>query len=233
MNISLEILHDLKLYNPANQKIRLGRNTDGGYVIVGGYDYDYLISGGIGGDVSFEIDFIKTYPKVQGLIFDGTVNNPPKELPKEIQFIKKNVGSNNENTTDLCEYIKDYKDVFLKMDIEGGEFELLTSKFAKLLPNIKQIVFEAHYFFDIELAQKSFQNLNETHYLVHVHENNNGRLVKIQDTIYPNLLELTYIRKDCEINGLNTRNLPISGLDYPNVIGKIEHDINVYPFKWL
>jgi hypothetical protein len=229
-----EILKNLVVYNPVNKKIRLGRLQDGGYVIVDGYNYDYFISGGIGGDISFENDFIKINPNIRGLAFDGTVTAyQSQNLPKEIKFIKKNIGfDDNETTTNLHEYIKNYKNVFIKMDIEGGEWNLLRSSFSDLLLNIKQIVFEAHSIFTINNVLECLQIINKTHYLIHVHQNNNGILYEIENAKYPSLLELTYIRKDCEISGLNANNLPIEGLDFTNMPEKPEYDImNKYPFN--
>jgi hypothetical protein len=50
----------LQVYEPYQKKLRLGRNTDGGYVICDlGDDYDVFISGGINKDISFETDFPK------------------------------------------------------------------------------------------------------------------------------------------------------------------------------
>lgn len=230
--MNLEILKNLVLYNPVNKKIRLGRQMDGGYVIVDGYNYDYFISAGVGSNISFEIDFLNRCDNIYGVIFDGTVNEP-KHLPKQLKFIRKNIGINNdEYTTDLKEYVNSRKDIFIKMDIEGYEWDWLLS-FSELFPKIKQLVFEGHRFFNNiynTKILKSLQTLNKTHYLVHVHENNNNeKLVNIQNLMYPCLLELTFIRKDCEINGFNTLDLPIFGLDFPNV-KKIEHNMNMWPF---
>ena len=233
---NFEMLKNLILYNPVNKKIRLGIHEDGGYVMIDGYDYDYFISGGVGEDISFEIDFIKKYPNMQGLIFDKSVDEPPN-LPKEIKFIKKNIGfDNNETTTNLTEYIKGYENVFIKMDVEGGEWNLLRSPFSESLINVKQMIFEAHHFFGVfsDNALECLKIINKTHYLVHVHQNNNGVPFDIGNITYPSLLELTFIRKDCEINGVNTSNLPIEGLDFTNMPGKPEYDImNKYPFKHL
>ena len=74
--------------------------------------------------------------------------------------------------------------------------------------------------------------LNSTHYLVHVHENNNCLdFIKIGDYMYPQTLELTYIRKDCQIDGLNKYDIPIPNIDFPNTTHYENHDLNFYPFK--
>ena len=231
-----KILKNLILYHPVNKKIRLGHHADGGYVIIDGYEYDYFISGGVGENITFEIDFIKRYPNIQGIIFDNTVNDTPN-LPKEVKLIKKNIGfDNTETTTNLSDYINGYNNIFIKMDVEGSEWKLLRSEFSKSLTKIKQIVFEAHHFFGVfsDIALESLEIINKTHYLVHVHQNNNGVPFQfdVGNITYPSLLELTFIRKDCEINGLNVTNLPIKDIDFTNIPGKIEYDImNNYPFN--
>ena len=235
MNID-KILKNLILYNPVNKKIRLGHQADGGYVIIDGYEYDYFISGGVGENITFEIDFIKKFPNIQGIIFDNTVDDA-LNLPKEIKLIKKNIGfDNTEITTNLSDYINGYHNIFIKMDIEGSEWKLLRSEFSKSLIKIKQIVFEAHHFFSVfsDIALESLEIINNTHYLVHVHQNNNGVPFQsdVGNIMHPSLLELTFIRKDCEINGLNVTDLPIKDIDFTNMPGKPEYDImNSYPFN--
>ena len=117
MMIDYEILNQLVVYNPINKKIRIGRNTDGGYVIVDGYDYDCLVSFGAGYDVSFDNDFMKRNPNIPGFVFDGTMDRPP-ELMEGIKYINRNVDFYNTEK----ELLKDYKNIFVKMDIEGDEW---------------------------------------------------------------------------------------------------------------
>jgi len=232
-NKNIEILENLIVYKPVNKKIRLGREGDGGYVIIDGYNYDCFISAGIANEMSFEIDFIKKYPNIYSLAFDGTIKSP--DLPKEINFFKINIGSDNtNNVTNLKEYVKDYNDVFIKMDIEGGEWDWIKG-FRDFFPKIKQIVFEAHNKFSSHVTWTSYtsvleslQILNETHYLVHIHENNHGSFENIKNKNYPNFSELTFIRK--EIRGFNTDNLPIKNLDFPTCSTMPTNDINFWPF---
>lgn len=225
-----KILENLVVYNPVNNKIRLGHLGDGGYIMIDGYDYDYFISCGIGGNVMFERDFIKMHPGINGMAFDGTINDG-KIVPQELKFIKKNIGpNNNENVTNLKEYVNDYKNIFIKMDIEGSEWGWIKS-FSDLFMNVKQLVFEAHDIFTSNNVLECFEIINKTHYLVHLHENNNGVMRNINNMLYPDLIELTFIRKDCKIDGLNMVDLPIKYLDYPNVPSKPEHDMNKWPFN--
>jgi hypothetical protein len=233
IDYNIEILKELLLYNPVNSKLRLGRNFDGGYVIIDNYDYDFLISGGVGGDVSFEIDFMKKYSNIEGVCFDGTTDKPD-DMPQQISFIKKNIAfHNSDTTTNLVEYAKNYNNIFCKIDIEGGEWNLFKSDFKHYLPNVKQLVIELHDIFDADINKlEALRLLNQTHYLVHVHANNHCQhFTTIDNRQYPVTLEFAYIRKDCEINGVNINDLPIPNIDYKNAINYSDHDINFYPFN--
>jgi hypothetical protein len=252
------ILEEMIVFKSKNPKIRIGGAQDGGYVVVSGYEYDCYLSCGIGDSVSFDNQFVNIYPNCQKYIgFDGTCNRP-YNLDSRVEFVKKNIGTDNsELLTDLKNESMDYKDIFLKMDIEGHEWNWI--KTFKDLSKFKQIVFEFHGlfdedcptggwnqnvmvkdfgtgFFDPHTILEDLKILNKTHYLVHIHGNNAG-VVKHYDGSFSDskgydewmtVGELTFIRKDCEILGLNTQKLPIEGLDFPNY----RHIPDVYINKW-
>jgi len=121
----MSVLETLTVYKAPYEKIRVGKQNDGGYVIcmLPG-DYDYLVSGGIAGDISFEQHFLDLKLASKCVAFDGTIEKLPlTEDDNRIQFIKKNIAPiNNESLTNLHEYIEPYENVFLKLDIEGHEF---------------------------------------------------------------------------------------------------------------
>ena len=143
----------LKVYN-FDKKIRCGANHDGGYVIAeleGGYDL--YISAGISDEESFSRDFINKYDMCESnsFGFDGTIDNYPYQYTNKISFIKKNINSfNDDNNTDLNFLITKYDRIFLKMDIEGGEYPWILSMSEELLQNFKQIVIEFHCITDDE-----------------------------------------------------------------------------------
>jgi hypothetical protein len=224
-NNDLAILQNLIMHKPVNAKTRLGIERDGGYVIVDGYDYDFIISGGVGPDISFEFDFMKKYD-INGVIFDSE-NYSHIAFPDKMIYFNKNIDSTN----NLLEYVQKYKNIFLKLDIEGGEWNILNSPFVDYLNNIKQIVIEVHNIFTHPTALECLKNLSKTHHIVHVHENNNCHsFIPIGENNYPNTIELTYLRKDCHVIGLNDIHLPIQGIDFPNANYE-NHNLNFYPFN--
>ena len=227
----------LKVYKFDN-KCRCGRNTDGGYVIAElKGDYDCYISAGVSNEESFSRDFINKYNmhKYNSFGFDGTISCYPYEYTTNITFIKKNINSfTDSNNTDLSNLINLYNNIFLKMDIEGGEYKWLSSINENQLIRFKQIVIEFHGITDDSWGSnyynkvKCLEKLSNTHYIVHAHSNNFGPVVNN----IPHVIELTYVNKRC-LNftpELNTYPLPSPGLDFPNNENSPDHDLNCYPF---
>lgn len=225
-------------------KMRLGSKFDGGYVIalLPG-DYDCYISAGVFNEESFSRDFINKYnmDKYNSYAFDGTIDKYPWEFTKNITFIKKNIDSYSDDKHGNLSYlISKYSNIFLKMDIEGGEFPWLLSLTEENLNSFKQIVMEIHGInddsFNCNYDNKinCLQKLSNTHYLVHAHGNNHGKLTGN----IPNVIELTYIRKNLYKDPLelNKNKLPNEILDYvcdylnPS---NPEVDLNFPPFVYL
>lgn len=224
-----------------NSKIRLGNNIgDGGYIIglLENNNYDFYISAGVNDEESFSRDFINkfNFNKHNCQAFDGTIENYPIHYTNKITFIKKNIGKyNTSTTTNLHNILDNYNNIFIKMDIEGHEYDWISTLNKSQLNNIKQLVLEVHGVYDdswdMPLKNKinCFNKLNETHYLIHVHGNNHGG---INDYNIPETLELTYIRKNTipYLPELNKTSLPDKTLDTPNGTHKDDYDLNFYPF---
>ena len=218
--------------------VRVGPNEDGGYIIADGFDYDLFISCGIANDIRFEESFLDIH-KTRCIAFDGTISSFPSHTHKNsMEWISKNIGfSNTEKTTNLKEYIQNNNKIFLKMDIEGSEFNWLGSMSETELEKFSQIVLEVHWPFDI-YRSNMLKKLNKTHYIIHIHGNNycdrdipkhlpSGRTydgtVIINNNIMPEIklpevFEVTYINKklcDNLLVRMNEIKFPTI-LDYPN-----------------
>jgi len=226
----------LKVYDFKN-KIRLGVNSDGGYVIGDVVGYDCYISAGVSNEESFSRDFIKRFSmnKFNSYAFDGTIDNYPYQYTKDITFIKKNIATyRSKSKANLSQLINHYDNIFLKMDIEGCEYDWLLSLNSENLNKFKQIVIEFHGINDDSYGTKHdkkiecFKLLSNTHYIIHAHGNNYGGT----KNDIPDVIELTYLRKDyfLEEPKLNTRKLPIQNLDFPCKTNAIDYSLNFYPF---
>jgi hypothetical protein len=229
---------DLLKVHHFDNKIRNGIDSDGGYVFGElNEKYDCYISAGISDEESFSRDFINKYnmDKYNSYGFDGTIQNYPYNYTDKITFIKKNINNfNDDSNTNLSDLINKYNNIFLKMDIEGGEYPWLLSIDEILLDKFKQIVIEFHGITNngwgckYEDKIKCLQKLANTHYIIHAHGNNNGPVVnKI-----PDVIELTYVNKKYfdTVPELNKQNLPIKNLDYSNRINVSDINLNCYPF---
>jgi FkbM family methyltransferase len=148
-----------------------------------------------------------------------------------ITFIKKYIGSINQNNfTNLHDVIDKYNNIFVKMDIEGGEIEWLKSLNETHLNKFSQIAIEFHNPFTSKEIM-AFEKLNKTHVLVHFHANNCCGVRIHKGVKIPNIFECTYIHKKYYIGPykLNNENIPGS-LDMKNVLDKDEIIIDYKPF---
>jgi hypothetical protein len=161
----------LTVYEIENNLIRVGPNADGGYVIAEGFSYEHFISCGIANDLRFETAFMDHYSINYCLAFDGTIDRLP-EHHHSIEWINKNIGYiNSKKITNLRDYLQGKKNIFMKMDIEGSEFNWIDSMSIEELEKFSQIVIEIHWPFD-KYSFSMLKKLTLTHYCVHIHGNN-------------------------------------------------------------
>ena len=231
-SVTKELLYKCLTLYKAENLIRVGKSNDGGYIISDIGKYDILLSGGIGGDISFEKAFTEKY-NTKCVAFDGENIKDSSNVcknEKNILYVAKNIGNiNNDKFTNLKDYLNRFNNIFVKMDIEGGEFPFLYSLTMNELKNIKQMTFEFH-FVDIIDKWKILEKISETHYLIHFHANNNNRVVYRYDNIWvPGVFECTYIRKTDLTNIiLNDKPLPLD-IDNQNT-NSIDYMINCPPW---
>lgn len=239
--LPLEHLHFLHVYECPFRKIRLGSHGDGGFVIaeLPFTTYDCFISAGVGDNETFAADLIRKYPSLSewnSFAFDGTIDIYPHHHTTNISFIKKNISTiNSDHHTNLESLIKKHDSIFLKMDIEGSEYDWLIHLPQTYLDKFPQIVIEVHGVNDDSWdnlyvkKSTSLEKLCTNHVLVHAHGNNNsGTHLK-----YPHVLELTYVHKRYWKYlplVLNTLPLPSPNLDYKCNHEFDELDLNFPPF---
>ena len=218
-----------------DNKIRLGNQSDGGYVVADIPDYDCYISAGIGNDESFSTSVLEHFKIREAHAFDGTITSLPENCPKNMNCYQLNIGPNQTKTTaNLKRFINNHNNIFLKMDIEGAEYPWLETLSLDNLNKFKQIIIEFHSINDdgldisFDTKTKCAEKLSTTHYVIHAHGNNCCNTTEL----IPNVIEITYVRKDVigKHISFNTTPLPIENLDYPNIEYKEDIDLNFYPF---
>ena len=208
--------------------IRLGKNNDGGYLVDKNsfLNADELISFGLNDDWSFEKESLNLNSKLKIQCFDDMLDI--KFLLKKIFFnflsifYKFKIRYIEHSLINLISYIKlrnkisfkkkyihygdlnkiirksTSKNIFLKIDIEGGEYRILN----ELLINQDQIIGLVIEFHDIDLHQNKIYDFIESFKLelVHIHGNNyarndlNGDITVIELTFgkFPKILEKDY-----------------------------------------
>ena len=224
-----------------NKWCRVGRHNDGGYVICepNPDDLAALYSFGIADDVSFESYFAKVLNK-SVYMYDHTIDALPE---KHDNFLWKKLGvcgpdDDSENMMSLPEMIRNNghsgeKRLFLKMDVEGYEWEIMKNLPAEVLGQFDQIAIELHHILDPNLFSdilKSLENINSVHQLVHIHGNNAMPVYRWNNRNIPDLLEATYIRREGREFAETTRFFP-TRLDERNVIEYPEIPLGRYGGK--
>jgi hypothetical protein len=226
-----EVKELLKLRTPKNTTFkRLGSPHDGGYVVADDLSSeDYVVSFGVEGNVDFEKDLSGYGCHID--MYDYSVDKTPIDIPNS-RFFKEKIGVSADCTT-LQECLdKTDKDIFLKVDIEGSEWDVFAAATEDELNRCRQITIEAHWLQNLpydafyNAVVMALTNLRKTHTPVLLHPNNNQPLMVLGNYPVPTVFEVLYLRnssykfeKEKDLfAGLVTRNdtrFPEIGLQFP------------------
>jgi hypothetical protein len=220
--------------------IRVGHPThDGGYVFpkIAMDNAQGLLSLGINFDWSFDEHWHQLNPNHPIHGYDGTIH--PDMMPDDIKqsyynFFKDNVvhyremagGITQGNIVALDTMLNRLAcdQIFIKMDIEGAEFFMM-KHLIQFVKNITGIAIEFHHLChrrsDFENAVKMLQTQYE---IVHVHGNNGGTLKCCADNV-PDVIELTFLRKNLCRGTQRKKNFYIPELDRSNVEGYYDYEL--------
>jgi hypothetical protein len=202
-----QILQKIKPVMSPIEIIRVGPAFDSGYMVANIGKVDYLLSGGAGKNIDFELNYASKGTKVD--ICDPFVKKLPNYHPNithykvlledyDVKKYKRNLW----NFTDLTkrELVMKADVKMLKLDIEGSELNLL-SKENESLDKFNQIIIEIHKLDSILNYNDHikflilFQNLLKFHHVIHFNGNNNGFLLNFGELFIPEVFELTLLHK--------------------------------------
>lgn len=210
----------LHIYGVDNfQLVRVGGKHDGGYIMLDDFENVKLAySFGISNDVTWDKDIADR--GIDVFLYDHTIKDLPMQNER-FHFFKKGIAETDKPDgqlyslkTLICEnhHEKD-KNMILKMDIEGDEWDVLRSMEPGILKLFNQIVLELHNLtiMDDDLEVKEvLSKLNMTHAVVHVHGNNWSSALAYEQGIMPASLEVTYVNRDVYcVKELDDIELPI------------------------
>lgn len=230
----MSFLAKLQPYDVHSKKIRIGPPVDGGYVLpeIVLDQCSALFTYGVGGDTRFEEEFSKIYNK-PAYLFDHTVGTPHlATIDSNITFKPEGLGF-GEKCKDFLEHYNEFniqQDVFLKIDIEGGEFDyFLNCDIAGIASKTTGLNIEFHWIDNLELRNKFEQildKLNEHFVLSHLHGNNWAERFPLDGHMVPIVMELTFVnRKYVQQAEPDCQKYPIEGLDYPNRHNAKDYDL--------
>lgn len=187
----------------ASKLTRFGNDHDGGYVCIDDLtNNDHLISCGLAYDVTFE-------SALSGLVhgidaYDYSVDGLPADIPNSRFFKEKIVGATAIDGTTVSQAISRApldKDLVLKIDIEGWEWEVFSSIKVEDMKKFRQIVVELHWLDRIlnndayTKIYTSLARLTKTHSVVNFHINNYSSAKLVGGYMLPEVVELTLARK--------------------------------------
>lgn len=212
----MRALFPLANVNHSNGFVRMGREHDGGYIMLNDFfNRKIAYSFGIAQDVSWDADIANCGLDVY--MYDHTITGLPEHNEK-FHFFKIGLGAAENNNSSQLKTLpqilaknghQNEYGMILKVDIEGAEWDVLNELNTEILKHFSQIVFEFHSLTSLgneSKISKAMEKLNSTHQLVHVHANNFGSYLLLGGVILPDLLEGTYLLKDEYQFGKNTCN---------------------------
>lgn len=237
----MNLINLIKKNYEAVKLIRIGGVGDGGYLFPDIFrEVSYNFSPGVSKITSFEEHLANEYD-IKTFLADASVDNPPIEHDY-FEFTKKFLGSQtNDNFFTLSKWlelsgVQKNNDLFLQMDIEGFELDVLIKEDMKILKKFVGMIIEFHWLHKIfernsfKMFNAIFSKLLEEFCIVHIHPNNCCGLAFYENVSIPRVAEFSFLRRDYLDKVLKVSELSIPNeLDAPNT--KHNQDI-VLPSIW-
>ena len=182
---------------------RFGDKGDGSYVLPKNIvtPKTYLISGGISDNNEFEIELAKK--GVKGIQVDNSITKAPKEhknLVFKIATLGERDGTQEISLENLISSAPAYKNLIVKLDIEGAEIAALQHLSEKSLKKINCLVLELHNLSSLVQNDRILQALvklkNSGLSSVYLQANNGILDYIIAGVLIPDNVEVTFVRKD-------------------------------------
>ena len=204
------------------QKLLIGNYSDGGYVLLDDLDdIKIAYSIGISNIISFDKDLADK--GIDLFMYDHTIENLPFNH-KKFHWQKIGLTSElhkNQNMKTIYELLKENghleeKNMILKIDIEGNEWDILNEIQDNILIKFKYIILELHFLKieNYEIYLNCLKKLSKNHQVFHIHCCNCGGLFEIGDNPICNVIEISYIIKEGNNFYKDNSTYPIKGFDY-------------------
>lgn len=187
--------------------VRIGslHQADGGYLLPEDFEgISRIFSPGVANSIEFERFFLDLGIPCE--LVDGSIEKSPEDHPL-ITFQKLWLSAETKtDSISLDDWVASRaepgEDLILQMDIEGAEYEALLATSRETLNRFRIMVIELHDLRSVfsrsglALFRLMMNQLRENHVLVHAHPNNCNPPFVQRGLIWPDVMEITLIRKD-------------------------------------
>jgi hypothetical protein len=208
---------------------RIGGEGDGGYLMPNVLEsVSHCFSPGVNDIAHFEAELSKDYG-IKSFLADASVSKAPL-VDENFQFIKKFLGSRTHGDfVTLSDWMAasldgSERELVLQMDIEGGEYDVLTFESEATLSRFSVMAFEFHSLqslFDrnfLKMITAIFEKIYKNFSVCHVHPNNCCGIASLNGVSVPKVIEVTFVRNDVVKQFLNDSNVSLPhDLDRKNV----------------
>ncbi|MDC2981665.1 FkbM family methyltransferase [SAR116 cluster bacterium] len=187
--------------------VRIGGEGDGGYLLPDIMNrVSYCFSPGVDDVSTFEQELSQKY-NIKSYMADASVEKAPVE-DENFNFIPKFLGSvTRDNSITLTDWMQnsignDKSQKILQMDIEGGEYDVLTLEDSQTLASFSAMVIEFHYLEQmfqplfLKMLSAIFEKIYNNFSICHVHPNNCCGIATLDGVPVPRVIEVTFIRND-------------------------------------
>ena len=226
----IEFINFLKKNYEPVELMRIGENGDGGYLFPNIFkEIKFCFSPGVSTIASFEEQLSNDFD-IKSYLADASVNSPPIKNTN-FHFTKKFLGARSFNHyITLSDWIKEVgknneTNLFLQMDIEGSELDVLVKEDMDTLSKFIGMIIEFHSIqkifekFTFKMYNAIFSKILEKFCIVHIHPNNCCGLATYENVTIPRVAEFSFLRRDIlnNVKRLDKLDLP-NKLDFPNLI---------------
>lgn len=208
-----DILHAISLLIPkacSHELIRVGGTGDGAYLVPDDLaDIDACFSPGVSNLINFEQELADKL-SIHSYMCDASVRAEDLEIDRTYHHFKPVwLGSyDGDQTQTLDSWVAnsehaESRNLLLQMDIEGSEFSSLIATSDSVLSKFRIAVIEFHWLWKIQSSRflntrllPTLHKLSRHFDCVHAHANNCCGTTYIAGIDVPNVIEITYLRKD-------------------------------------
>lgn len=231
----LSLLKELTLYVPDDDPLRLGCLKNGGYILFQKAleNVQRVYSYGVdSNNFNFDLD-ITGRLHIESHCYACSLN----EIPSN-KYVIYHPGDLNGFSGTLSEDLKENgdcdKEIVLKVDLEGGEWNFLARDSADCLKNVRQMVIEFHGLLKRDnwpLYMKVLRKINKHFFLCYLQASAFGGGVLVGEKIYLyNKYMATFIRKGVARCVLNKKIHFPTKVDYPNLSGRPYINLDSWPY---